>query len=95
MLERRKFIRIPLSGKITYEIADIHRAKSSLTKNVSKGGIDFFADDFIPIGTILRVQFALKEFSYSGFVRVIWVIEDTKNEKYEIGAQFMSTPKTA
>ena len=95
MLERRKFIRIPQSAKISYEIANNPRPKASIARNISKGGISFFAPEFIPVGAILKVKFYLEELSYDGFVRVIWFKEDSDNEKYEIGAEFMNMPKVS
>ncbi|MDO8661898.1 MAG: PilZ domain-containing protein [Candidatus Omnitrophota bacterium] len=95
MLERRKFIRIPQSTKISYEIANNPRPKSLITRNISEAGISFLADEFIAVGSVLKIQFSLKEFSYDGFAKVVWIMEDTRNERYEIGAQFMSLPRVA
>lgn len=95
MLERRKFIRVPQSAKISYEIANNPRPKASIARNISKGGISFFAPEFIASATILKVKFSLDGLSYDGFVKVIWVMEDTNNERYEIGAEFMNMPKVS
>jgi len=95
MLERRKFIRIPQSAKIAYKIASYPRSRSSVSRNVGKGGINFYAPEFIPVGTVLRIQFSLKEQSYDGFARVIWFTEEPRNERYIIGATFMNMPKAA
>ena len=93
MIERRKFIRIPQSSEISYEIAGDPKTKAFLTKNVSQNGICFFTHELIPVGTILKVRFALKIFSYEGFVKVIWATEDTRNDRFEVGAGFISIPK--
>lgn len=95
MIERRKFIRIPQSAKISYEIASLPRPRSSVARNISKGGISFFAGEFIPLGSILKVQFSLEEFSYDGFAKVVWVTEDAFNESYRIGAEFISLPRVS
>lgn len=93
MLERRKFIRIPDSAKISYEVANNPKSKSSIARNISNGGISFFAPEFIATGTILKVKFSLEDISYDGFAEVVWFMEDVNNERYEIGAKFMNTPK--
>ena len=92
MLERRKFIRIPQSAEISYEIANKPEIYTFITRNVSRGGISFFAHSFIPLGTIVRVKFSLAEFSYDGFAKIVWVKEVIYNEKYEVGAEFMNMP---
>ena len=93
MIERRKFIRIPQASEISYEIAGDPKTKSFLTKNVSQNGICFFVHEFIPVGTILKVRFSLKTFSYEGFVKVVWCMEDTRDDRFEVGAGFINIPK--
>lgn len=95
MLERRKFIRVPQSVKISYEVANNPRPKASVARNISKGGISFFAPEFLAAGAILKVKFSLERLSYDGFVKVIWATEDADNERYEIGAEFMNMPKVS
>ena len=92
MIERRKFMRIPQSTEISYEIADKPEIHAFLIRNISQGGISFFVHKFIPQGTILKIRFSLVEFSYDGFVKVAWIREVTYNEKYEVGAEFMNMP---
>jgi len=95
MIERRKFIRIPRSTKISYKISNSPKIKSSVTRNISQGGISFLADEFIPKGTILKLEFALEEFTYDDFAKVIWVMEEAAGNQYEVGAEFMTIPKVA
>ncbi len=95
MIERRKFIRVPQAAKIAYEIANLPRPRASVTRNISKGGISFFSGEFIPLGTILKLKFALEDFSYDGFARVIWVTEDRFDESYRVSAEFISIPKVS
>jgi len=95
MLERRKSVRIPKSLAISYKRVDKPGVHTSLTRNVSQGGIDFFAHNFIPLGTILKIKFSLTEFSYDGLAKVIWIKEVIHNEKYEVGAKFTNMPEAS
>jgi len=95
MLERRKFIRIPKSAEVSYEIASNPKPMAFITRNVSEGGIRFLSSEFIPTGTLLKIKVSLTEFSYDGFAKVVWITEDTRNERYEIGAAFMNKPRAA
>ncbi|MCX5695708.1 MAG: PilZ domain-containing protein [Candidatus Omnitrophica bacterium] len=95
MIDRRKFVRIPQSLNIAYEISNNPKTQFFLTRNISQGGVSFFTHEFIPKETILKIRFSLTEFSYDGFARVVWVREDTKDDRYEIGVEFMNTPKVS
>ena len=95
MIDKRKFIRIPQSLQISYEISNNPKTQSFLTRNISQGGVSFFTHEFIPKETVLKIRFSLPEFSYDGFVRVVWIREDAKDDRFEIGAEFMSTPKVS
>jgi c-di-GMP-binding flagellar brake protein YcgR len=95
MIEKRKFIRIPKSLQISYEISNNPKAQSFLTRNISQGGASFFTREFIPRETILKIRFALPEFSYDGFAKVIWISEDFRDDRFEVGVEFMGMPKVA
>lgn len=93
MIDKRKFIRIPHSLQIAYEIASSPKTQFYLTRNVSRGGVCFFTREFIPKETLLKLRFSLPGSSYDGFARVVWIIEDSKHERFEIGAEFMTLLK--
>jgi c-di-GMP-binding flagellar brake protein YcgR len=94
MVERRKFIRVPISSEISYEISNNPKSHSSVIRNISRAGASFYTQDFIPSGTILKVRFSLDEFSYNGFAKIVWVKQDSEN-KYEVGVSFISDPRVS
>ncbi len=95
MIDKRKFIRIPQSLQIVYEISNNPKTQFFLTRNISQGGVSFYTHEFIPKATILKIRFSLPEFSYDGFARVIWIREDVKDDRFEIGTEFMNMPKVS
>lgn len=97
MQERRRFIRIPESLQIAYKVVPEVKTKDYLTKDISQGGIRFFVHEFIPKDNFLKVRLTLKKisFSFEAFVRVVWIREDIRNERFEIGVEFINIPKEA
>jgi len=92
MLEKRKYIRIPNSSEMKYEISGNPKSYSSLIHNISPEGACFLSQDFIPIGSILKLTFLYEKYSYGGSAKVIWVKQEADN-KYKVGVKFIDQPK--
>jgi len=97
MLERRKFIRIPESSQISYEILSELKARDYLTRDISQGGIRFFVHEFIRRNSILKIRLTLAKttFYFEALVKVVWISEDTLSERYEVGVEFVDIPQNA
>jgi len=97
MLERRKFIRIPESSQISYEILSELKARDYLTRDISQGGIRFFVHEFIRRNSILKIRLTLAKttFYFEALVKVVWIREDTLSERYEVGVEFIDIPQNA
>ncbi len=97
MIERRRFVRIPESAQISYKAINKQKVEGFLTKDISQGGIRFYVHKFIPKNDTLQIRLTLKKipFSFEALVRVIWIKEDHRNERYEIGVQFINIPARA
>ena len=97
MQERRRFARIPENSQINYEVPSDIKAKDFLTRDLSRGGIRFFAHEFISKDSLLKIRLTLEKipFSFEAFVKVIWVREDASSQRYEAGAEFIDIPKRA
>jgi len=93
MIDKRRFVRIPRSLEIAYEIASNPKTQCYLTQNISRGGVCFFTREFIPKETILKLRFSFQGVSYDGLARVVWIREDVKHYRFEIGAEFMNELK--
>ena len=97
MLERRKFIRIPESSQISYEILSELKAGDYLTRDISQGGIRFFVHEFIRRDSILKIKLTLAKttFYFEALAKVVWISEDTLSERYEVGVEFVDRPQNA
>lgn len=95
MRERRKFIRIPESAPITYEIMDDPETGEHLTKDISQGGIRFFVHRFVPVNSFLRIKLFLKKitFYFEALVKVVWIRRDPHGERFEVGVEFINMPR--
>lgn len=94
MQERRKYTRVPESLRISYEILPTEAIKEYLTKDISQGGIRFFAHEFISKGSRLRIRITFPRtlFSFEALVKCMWVRELPYNEEFEVGVEFIDLP---
>ena len=97
MIERRKFVRVPESSHISYRIMPNVKTGEYLTKDISQGGIRFLIHDFVAKNSFLKIRLTLQNitFSFEALVKVVWVVEDSRSEKYEVGVEFVDIPKDA
>jgi len=95
MIERRKYVRIPESSPISYRIMPNVKIGSFVTKDISQGGIRFSVHEFIPKGSFLKIRFTIEKlyFSFEALVRIVWIVEQPRSEKFEIGVEFVNIPK--
>ena len=92
MLERRKFIRIPNSTEIKYEISSSPKSYSSVIRNISPAGACFLAHDFIPKDSTIKLSIFYNKDCYGGLAKVAWIKQKAEN-KYEVGVEFINKPR--
>ena len=92
MRERRKFVRIPEHLAISYKILPKEKTTGFLTRDISEGGIRFFAYDFIPKHSLLEVSINIEKvpFYFKSIVKVVWIDEKPRDERCEVGAEFVN-----
>lgn len=92
--EKRKYTRVQGSVELSYRILTNIRAKGSITKDVSRGGMRLYVNDFLPKGSLLQLVLNLKEmhFSFDALARVKWIKKKTNSNNYEIGVEFIEVP---
>ena len=97
MQERRKFIRVPDNLQISYEIIPHPKVGDFFTRDISQGGIRFFVHEFIPKNSLLKIRLTLKKisFSFEAVVKLVWIREDARADRYELGVEFVNIPKKA
>ncbi len=97
MKDNRKYVRIPESSQIFYEIIPGEKVVECATKDISEGGIKFIAQEFIPQGSHLRIKINFHKtlFSFEALVKWVWARELPHREEYEIGVEFVDIPQDA
>lgn len=94
MQERRRYTRVPENVQLSYEILPVASIKQYLTKDISQGGIRFFAHEFIPKGSRLKIKLSFPRtlFSFEALVQCMWIKEVPYGEEYEVGVEFVDLP---
>jgi len=97
MPEKRRFERIPETLEITYRRVPDVKACGFITRDISEGGVRFFAKEFLPVGSILRIQVKLKKiyFAFEALAQVKWIKKDTTEERFDVGADFIDISNEA
>jgi len=97
MKDQRKYVRIPESSQLFYQVILSDKVVECITKDISAGGIKFIAQEFIPHGSHLRIKvnFHKTSFSFEALVRWVWAREIPHSEEYEIGVEFIDIPQDA
>ncbi|MGA1863438.1 MAG: PilZ domain-containing protein [bacterium] len=95
MKNNRKYIRIPESAEISYRLVKNIKTTGALSKDISKGGLRFFVNEFIPKESVLKIKIIIKKIPYSFEVmaKIKWVRKRFANESFEIGAEFIEVPQ--
>lgn len=98
MDERRRFIRLNVSVKVEYKLLETQPKEihSSLTKDISGGGICLIADEELKSGTFLELKIYLPKESEPilALGRIAWsksfIIGDEKTGKrFDVGIEFI------
>ncbi len=96
--ERRKFIRLNLSADITYtKVADSSNRESSITRNISLGGLCIISYERLGVGDILKLAISFPDSgkTISAQAKVSWIKEfiigdPTSGKRYDVGAEFIN-----
>ncbi len=91
MKDRRRFLRVPEEDKIKYSVIPESKSGRKLTRDLSLGGMRFIADQFVPVGSIIKIELKLKriERAINLLAKVMWVKSVFADERFEIGVRFI------
>jgi c-di-GMP-binding flagellar brake protein YcgR len=103
MQNKRKEKRIEEENKLRCEIISCQndtehkRIFSTLTKDISLGGINIRTDSFLPVDTVVRIELSLPKMHKIVCVRgkVKWVKSLYDGEIFEMGIEFVNPPPLA
>ncbi len=97
MIERRRYKRIPDTIQVKYEIIDdkVKVPFSSYTKDISAGGFLIRINSYIPVNSIIKLKFYIKdnEEFISAEARVVRIQEVVKDKLYDAGIEFVVIEK--
>lgn len=97
MKDRRKYLRIPESSQISYEVLSTSKIRDFVTKDISQGGIRFLVNEFIPNNSLLKIRVTLEKihFCFEALVKMVWINEDPRSERFEVGVEFINISEEA
>ncbi len=97
MKDKREFLRLSEIWNLNYKIIaleDIQKTNiSSLTVNISGGGVCFETDEEIPEGAMLVLDLISKHFPSPiiAIAKSVWCKQSKKKDKFDVGVQFWWT----
>lgn len=101
-IERRKFPRLEIPLFIFYrlETGDSFVMLKAISRNISGQGLMFEIEKPLPIGSMLYLEIYQPSVRYKDLIflvyvraRAIWVDEEVKDNKYQIGVEFVEVEK--
>jgi c-di-GMP-binding flagellar brake protein YcgR len=98
MEERRHFVRLDTRIEVTYTKLPQANLQAVVTKNISAGGICFFANEELPEGTTIRAAMSLpgRPHPILFTARVVWseayevIGKEERRRAIEIGIEFIN-----
>ncbi|MFH1593531.1 MAG: PilZ domain-containing protein [Candidatus Omnitrophota bacterium] len=95
--EKRKHQRVNVSSPLRYKefYGNDLSTRGSLTKNLSKGGVRFNCDKFVPLSCHLTIEINLNKLSkpVKAVSKVAWIKKLPAGDNYEIGSEFLAVTK--
>lgn len=93
----RKYSRLPAHHLLKYRILEAQEAKVSFARNLSAGGVLFYAHEYIPVASIveLTINFPGAEQPIKVRASVLRVKEMKKIGGFEVAAQFVDLDEAA
>jgi c-di-GMP-binding flagellar brake protein YcgR len=89
--EKRIYKRVTDAVQVKYEVDANIIPKTSYTKDISEGGILFNTNTILPIDSIIKVKFFIKDSQefIPATAKVIRIEEIVENKLYEVGIKFI------
>jgi hypothetical protein len=96
MDNHRTYPRFTCSESVEYHPPQEESPRGSLSANISLGGIKLTVHEFVPLGTVLKMQinFSNPRRSVPANGKVMWVREIGAGDRYEIGVEFLREKDT-
>ena len=93
--EKRQHPRIDMRVPLTYRVRGKPISESTISTDLSAGGLSFISEKFLPIQTVLGLEFNILSRSLSSSGQIKWISPVSHSDRNRIGIQFMELPDAA
>lgn len=87
--EKRLFPRVRLKAPVYYQVRGKPEGDSTLSDDISVGGIGLTDDSFMPTQTVLGLKIYILSRIITPVGKVVWASSQPHSVKFRIGIQFM------
>ena len=87
--EKRIFPRVRLRAPIYYQARGNPAGGSTLSDDISLGGIGLTADNFFPIETIIGLKIFILSRVVQPIGKIVWLTGQPHSAKYKMGIRFV------
>ena len=91
MIDKRRYLRIPLSLPIKFKRIGYIIVEGNLSKDLSVQGIKFLSQKFVPVQSFIKIEIYLKDNHepVKFIANVAWIKSVFEDELFEIGAKIV------
>jgi len=88
--EQRQSLRVSLYSPLRFQIKSSRKFGSTVSRDISLGGIRFLTDNFVPVGTsmILEVNLGDTPNIVNAIADVVWTQKLPHTDRYQMGLRF-------
>jgi c-di-GMP-binding flagellar brake protein YcgR len=88
--DQRQFPRVALNAPLRFQVKTTSKFGSTVSRDISEGGIRFLSEDFVPIGTsmVLEVNLGNVPKYINAVADVVWAQKIPHSERYQLGLKF-------
>lgn len=88
--EQRRFPRVALNSEVKFQIRLSNKFGATCCRDISEGGVRILTEEFIPLGTTMKLEIILKNAlkCIDAVAEVVWLERITHSERYQMGLKF-------
>lgn len=94
--EERRFPRVALNSEVKFQIRQSKKFGLTHCRDISEGGVRIIAEEFIPLGTTMKLEIILKNAlkCIDAVAEVVWLQRIPHSERYQLGLRFCEIADT-
>lgn len=88
--EQRRFPRVALNSEVKFQIRQSNKFGLTCCRDISEGGVRILTEEFIPLGTTMKLEIILKNAlkCIDAIAEVVWLQRMLHSERYQMGLRF-------